>query len=889
MANGPGLTFGAGVADAPRSELTADAKTIRADVLMTCQDNCSGHNPIASDAAPSPAESVTLSEASPDRVIAGTSCGVGSRAEVVLSMDKDLASHAIGSDSPGGSDSQEVAATGPAAASSSPPQHTTSSHLSPSVIEALDPCSLLTSAGSSNSNTRGQKGSREIVGGGCGPSVSGGHRQTAVPLASSSCDVRAAGDDNGDGNCRRAGAEAVGPTGEGTSGCGSKVGSGGNMAAPNAATAAAGVAGGLAISGSGGSASQLLAIGISNSMLKHVSREVIRKLRLAASAGSAEDRHVVCEELFADITCALDASAQAALLGPATVANAGAVEGDGDAAAGGAGGSGRRACVRGRLYYEVLAVYYASRNAADSARVLLHLCQLLWDTPWVAPIFALLLHRFLLLPRETATSPTAAATASSDNTTARGSSAGKSLYSMSYSDPRVKHLNVLAHGARQLLLGDVHSGLFRFQPLWAFLVFEVAGLAPNTAPDGSAGGDGGLAALGASLPPVTGIDAVPATARPWLLAVAAAFLPYYCLDEQVSELARRFPPPTPLEGAGVPTQSGLGSTAGGGDSSAGASTAVSLAGLDFLVVEVTDVLGRINSEVGLLKYLSALRALAKPPSASQQSPSAPVGTGAKAESKATPQPVQGTTPSQAHRRQQVLAAQLATGRARSHSDGGNGAVIAAPPTREGDLKATAGARRPRSSQPPPPPLAGLPTITKLRLQSELYSLTSGGGPRYAPPEVRRAAFAALDALFPGGRSLRWFVRWASRTLHLEWLDGDGAPDDPWVGRGWVGWIYWPIHWCTALYGKILLAFFQLIYGMVVWRPGRRSVPEMDSVTGPTNGSSRDGCGGAATRAIGSSVVTKGSAGAEAEATGLGAAGSGGKTGPWWQPRLRGHR
>ncbi|GIL91533.1 hypothetical protein Vretifemale_19142 [Volvox reticuliferus] len=531
---------------------------------------------------------------------------------------------------------------------------------------------------------------------------------------------------------------------------------------------------------------------------------------------------------------------------------------------------------------QVLALHYASRNAADSAQVLLHLCQLLWDTPWVAPIFALLLHRFLLLPRETAVSPTAAATASSD-TTATGASAGKSLYGMSYSDPRVKHLNVLAHGARQLLLGDVHSGLFRFQPLWAFLVFEVAGLSPQTAPGGGPGGGGGVTAPRSSLPPVTGIDGVPVTARPWLLAVAAAFLPYYSLDEQVAELARRFPPPMPPEGVG-PAQPGF----GGGDSNLGASAAVSLAGLDFLIVEVTDVLGRINSEVGLLKYLRALRALAKPPSPPQQ-PSVGVGrptlVGTEAEAIAQPGPA--TTPLQPQH-SQILAAQPDTLRARSRGAGGNDA-IATVPDHEGAQTVVAAARRPCSSQPPPPPLAGLPTITKLRLQSELYSLTSGGGPRYAPREVRRAAFAALDALFPGGRSLRWFVRWASRTLHLEWLEGDGAPDDPWVGQGWLGWIYWPIHWCTALYGKILLAFFQLIYGMVVWRPGRCSVAEMDNVTGTGNGRVRDDYGGSATRAIGSSVATEGSVGSEAAAAGLGAAGNGAKAGPWWQPRLRGHR
>ena len=43
----------------------------------------------------------------------------------------------------------------------------------------------------------------------------------------------------------------------------------------------------------------------------------------------------------------------------------------------------------------MLALHYATRAGADSARALLHLCQLQWDTPWVAPIYSLLLHRWV--------------------------------------------------------------------------------------------------------------------------------------------------------------------------------------------------------------------------------------------------------------------------------------------------------------------------------------------------------------------------------------------------------------------------------------------------------------------------------------------------------------
>eukprot|EP00775_Hariotina_reticulata_P006052 gene6052-6290_t len=62
-------------------------------------------------------------------------------------------------------------------------------------------------------------------------------------------------------------------------------------------------------------------------------------------------------------------------------------------------------------------------------------------------------------------------------------------------------------------------------------------------------------------------------------------------------------------------------------------------------------------------------------------------------------------------------------------------------------------------------LKSLKSITRLRLQSELYGLTSPGGPYYAPRAVRSAALEVLDALFPMGRRSRRLVRLIFRVLH----------------------------------------------------------------------------------------------------------------------------
>ena len=46
-----------------------------------------------------------------------------------------------------------------------------------------------------------------------------------------------------------------------------------------------------------------------------LSREVIRKLKLAAEAETKDDREIICEELFCDITGTLDTHAQVCLAG----------------------------------------------------------------------------------------------------------------------------------------------------------------------------------------------------------------------------------------------------------------------------------------------------------------------------------------------------------------------------------------------------------------------------------------------------------------------------------------------------------------------------------------------------------------------------------------------
>ena len=261
----------------------------------------------------------------------------------------------------------------------------------------------------------------------------------------------------------------------------------------------------------------------------------------------------------------------------------------------------------------MLAPYFC--KTPTSSESVLHFCRQLWGQPFTAPIFALLLHQWLLVHPD----------------------AGGA-------DQRLKHLNILLSGARQLFLGDVETGSTAFHSLFSFFSEQTVLAVPRTR-----------------------LDGLPAPAREGIIAIAAAFLPNYSSPEDVARSIQYFPPPV----AASP-ESSSSSPSGAGE------------GADFVIDRIVDILGReIRSEAAVLRYLTALTAL-------------------------------------------------------------------------------------RDSSC----LKGIRTATRVRLQGELYALTQPGGPKYASRAVNKAAFRALDALFPLGRRTRRLINLAFRFLHpQEW---------PWV-------------------------------------------------------------------------------------------------------------
>jgi hypothetical protein len=144
------------------------------------------------------------------------------------------------------------------------------------------------------------------------------------------------------------------------------------------------------------------------------------KTKKATEAENKEDREIVVEEVFCDVTGRLDDAARE-----------------------------RLGVAAGACFYQVLAPYYhRDTNAADAV---LYFCKRLWGQSIVGAILALLLHRWLLLRPE----------------------AGGL-------EQRQKHVHVLMLGCRQLFLGDVQAGSRRFAPLFDFVLRGVA-LAPNRA------------------------------------------------------------------------------------------------------------------------------------------------------------------------------------------------------------------------------------------------------------------------------------------------------------------------------------------------------------------------------------------------------------------------
>lgn len=87
------------------------------------------------------------------------------------------------------------------------------------------------------------------------------------------------------------------------------------------------------------------------------------------------------------------------------------------------------------------------------------------------------------------------------------------------------------------------------------------------------------------------------------------------------------------------------------------------------------------------------------------------------------------------------------------------------------------------AHPASPLLPPLDAASAGRLLSALLPLSLPGGPLYPTRPVRRAAEAALDALFPSSALTRWAVLLAFRALHpCVWPRSLAA----WAARRWCG-------------------------------------------------------------------------------------------------------
>lgn len=246
--------------------------------------------------------------------------------------------------------------------------------------------------------------------------------------------------------------------------------------------------------------------GVAAAVQERLAQEVLRKLTLATDAEEKEDRDIVCSEVFADITGELNAAARES--------------------------TGAIYC----RWYEVLAPYFC--RTPDASEALLAVCRQLWGQPFTAPIFALLLHQWLLVHPE----------------------AGGA-------DQRLKHLNILVSGARQLFIGDVETGVAAFKPLYTFIAEQVV-----------------LAQRGRRL------EELPAPGRESIAALAAAFLPYYLTPQDLVMAMSSFPPPAAPQTPDADPVAGEGA--------------------DFLLDRIVDVMSKeVRSEAAVVRYLKALMAL----------------------------------------------------------------------------------------------------------------------------------------------------------------------------------------------------------------------------------------------------------------------------------------
>ncbi|KAK9822986.1 hypothetical protein WJX81_000828 [Elliptochloris bilobata] len=241
---------------------------------------------------------------------------------------------------------------------------------------------------------------------------------------------------------------------------------------------------------------------------ERLAREILRKLRLATEAEEKDDRDIICDEVFADITGAVGEQAREQLGVP-------------------------HEC----RYFEVLAPYFSKKW--DAAEGLLYVCRKLLSQPYIAPVLSALLYQWMLTHKD----------------------AGGA-------EQRQKHVNLLVAGVRQLLWGDVHGERTYFAALYAWLADEVVSAANRAR-----------------------LDTLPPQSRAKLLAVMAAFTPYYTPPEDLGRALAGFPAPSgAAEGARADGE-----------------------GADFVITTVTDTMHLMREEQSLLRYLHALAGLRDSP------------------------------------------------------------------------------------------------------------------------------------------------------------------------------------------------------------------------------------------------------------------------------------
>lgn len=192
---------------------------------------------------------------------------------------------------------------------------------------------------------------------------------------------------------------------------------------------------------------------IAAAVQERLAEEVLRKLRLAIASEEKDARDIICNEVFADITSELNSAAKEST---------------------------------GALYarwYEALAPYFC--RVQHKSEDLLVACNRLWGQACAAPIYALLLHQWLLVHPD----------------------AGGL-------EQRLKYINILISGSRQLFLGDVESDTMAFRPIHTFMLEQVI-----------------LARSGSRL------ENLPSTGKDALLSLVASFSPYYLPAKELPGLA----------------------------------------------------------------------------------------------------------------------------------------------------------------------------------------------------------------------------------------------------------------------------------------------------------------------------------------------------------------